>query len=181
LAARRAAKLTQAEVASEMMERNQDLIQHLSSRPSMGATHLLELRLIEGSLIGLQQSTRELIQRRDETRIELLSLLGFPQSHPLQIDSTIDPSSLSLPELKTLVLSGLSHNLPLQMRILELEKAAKGVTAAQLDIAPDFTVGPFLSQDHAGEREQNFGGTLSLTPPLELESREHRHFKSTKK
>ncbi len=157
---------TNADAAAEISERSSGLVKLLQERPSAGTQQLLELRIIEGSLIGLQQSAKEFIQAREETRLELNSLLGFPSSQTLKIESSMEIPRLAAKDQNTLILTGLSGNLQLKMRTVELEKAMKEVTAAKLDIAPDFSVGPFFSQDKAGDSEQNFGATLSLTFPL---------------
>jgi outer membrane protein, heavy metal efflux system len=64
------------------------------------------------------------------------------------------------------VLRALQHNLQLKIRIAELEKATRQVSSAQWEVAPNFSVGPFFSQDRAGDQEQNFGGSVSVTLPL---------------
>jgi len=67
-----------------------------------------------------------------------------------------------------MILQGLIQNLSLKVHVLELEKVLREVSAARLESAPDFSVGPFFSQDKAGEREEN----ADIIPPaaLELES-----------
>ena len=65
-----------------------------------------------------------------------------------------------------MILQGLIQNLSLKVHVLELEKALREVSAARLESAPDFSVGPFFSQDKAGEREENAGIILSTTLPL---------------
>jgi len=155
----------QARVAEEIEDRCQSLMQLLAKRPSAGTQQFLELKVIEGSLFELQKSSRDLIQSRDEALIELRRLLGLPKSQELEIES-----QFSLPTLKadstTIVLRGLSGNVQLKMRLAEVEKAIKSVSVAKLDAAPDFSVGPFFSQDKAAENEVNIGASVSTSLPL---------------
>lgn len=155
----------QVEVAEEIRERCQNLIKLLGQRPAAGTQQFLELKVIEGSLFELQKSSRDLIQSRDEAAVELRRLLGLPSSQAIEIRTSLD-----LPVLNTdstpLLLRGLSGNLQLKMRMAEVEKAGKSVSAAKWDAAPDFSVGPFFSQDKAAENEVNIGVSVSTSLPL---------------
>ncbi len=155
----------QVEAAEEIRERCQHLVKLLGQRPAAGAQQFLELKVIEGSLFELQKSSRDLIQSRDEAAVELRRLLGLPQSQVLEIKA-----NLGLPVLNAdstpLLLRGLSGNLQLKMRMAEVEKAIQSVSAAKLDAAPDFSVGPFFSQDKAAENEVNIGVSVSTSLPL---------------
>ncbi len=154
-----------AVAAEEISERSRALIELLKKRSLAGVVQLLELRVIEGSLVELHQSTKEYIQQREETRLELNTLIGRPSNQPLTIQSKLIPLTHKL-DVNQLILAGLSQNLQLKGRIAELEKTVRQVSAAKLEAAPDFSVGPFFSQDKAGDMEENFGGTLSMTLPL---------------
>ena len=156
----------QTQAIEEVSERSLALLQLLQSRPLAGTQQLLELRVIEGSVLSLQQSAKEWIQSREESRFELNSLLGLPPSHLLKIEASLSAPPPSLSTINEIVLAGLSHNLLLKIRTNELEKSTKILSSTKLDVAPDFSVGPFFSQDKAGGSETNFGGTLSLTLPL---------------
>jgi cobalt-zinc-cadmium efflux system outer membrane protein len=160
-----AAASVHASDAEEVAERSAALVALLRERPAAGTSQLLELRLIEGSLGELRKTARESILAREEARIELNGLLGRPASQPLALKIAVSPPARKL-DASWLVLDGLNGNLQLKVRIAELEKAVRQVSAARLDVAPDFAVGPFFSQDKAGDNEENFGGTLSVTLPL---------------
>lgn len=165
LAYRYQAASLNAAAAEEISERCHALIDLLKKRPLTGVSQLLELRVIEGSLVELHQSAKEFVQQREETRLELNALIGRPSSQPLHIRTKLTPPTHKL-DVNQLVLTGLNQNLQLKGRIAELEKAVKQVSAAKLEAAPDFSVGPFFSQDKAGDMEENFGATLSTTLPL---------------
>lgn len=154
-----------ARSAGEVSERSTGLVKLLRDRPAAGTSQLLELRVIEGSLAGLHKSARNFAMAREEARIELNSLLGRPASQPLHVRTAPLRPSLK-PDPDRFVLAGLNRNLQLKVRVAELEKAVKQVSSARLEVAPDFSVGPFFSQDKAGDNEENFGGTLSMTLPL---------------
>ncbi|WP_162274622.1 TolC family protein [Verrucomicrobium sp. GAS474] len=155
----------QAEAAGEVEERSTALVKLLGERSSAGTQQFLELRIIQGSLIELQKGVREATRQRDEAALELNRLLGLPASQPLRIKTPLSLPSLTL-DRDTLVLQGLAGNLLLKTRIVELEKAVRSVSAAKLDIAPNFAVGPFFSQDRAGDNEENVGIGFSTTLPL---------------
>jgi cobalt-zinc-cadmium efflux system outer membrane protein len=65
-----------------------------------------------------------------------------------------------------LVFAAQQNNPLLKIRQRELERSARELTVARLDIAPDFTIGPFFSRDVAGDTEQNIGAAISATVPL---------------
>lgn len=165
LAYRYQAASINATAAEEISERSRTLIELLKKRPLTGVVQLLELRVIEGSLVELQQSAKEFIQQREETRLELNALIGRPSSQPLVIQSKLRHPNHQL-DVNQLILDGLQQNLQLKGRIAELEKSLRQVSAAKLEAAPDFSVGPFFSQDKAGDLEENFGGSLTMTLPL---------------
>lgn len=155
----------EADTAEEIHERSENLVALLGKRATAGVPQLLERRIIEASLIDLQKSAKEFTRERDEAAIELNRLLGLPASQPVKIARVLDAPT-ARPDADKWVLAGLSNNLQLRSRTAELEKAVRAVSAARLKAAPDFAVGPFFSQDKAGDDEQNYGVSLSMTLPL---------------
>jgi cobalt-zinc-cadmium efflux system outer membrane protein len=166
LALQHLAATANATAAAEVSERCTALIKLLRERPLAGVPQLLELRVIEGNLSELQQSAKEFAQAREETRLELNALLGLPANQPLAVQTELKPPAVIGNDLNTLVMQGLSDNLQLKIREVEVEKAVKQVSAAKLEVAPDFSVGPFFSQDKAGDLEENFGAATTVTLPL---------------
>jgi outer membrane protein, heavy metal efflux system len=165
LACRHVMATARAEFAEEVSERSSGLIDLLKQRPNSGSVQLLELRIIEASLLELKKEAKEAVSEKEETRLELAALLGMPSSSVFRIDAVFSPAFPDLDGRK-LILQGLNHNLPLKVRVLELEKSFREVSAAKLESAPDFSIGPFFSQDRAGEREENVGIVVSTTLPL---------------
>lgn len=155
----------EANAAEEVSDRCRALIKLLGQRPAAGVQQLLELKVIQGSLIELQKSSFEHAKARDETRLELNRLVGFPPNYPLKLAATTAiPAIQATPE--RIILQGLSRNYQLKIRLLEIDKAVKTLSAAKLEIAPDFTVGPYFSQDKAFDDERNYGISISTTLPL---------------
>jgi cobalt-zinc-cadmium efflux system outer membrane protein len=151
--------------AEEISERSTALIRLLRERQVAGVSPLLELRVIEGNLMELQKSAIQFVQESEESALELKMLLGRPISLPLRLADELKPPAHELVSAD-LVLTALQRNLPLKIRTAELEKAIRQVSSAQWEVAPNFSIGPFFSQDRAGEQEQNFGGSVSVTLPL---------------
>ena len=59
-----------------------------------------------------------------------------------------------------------TNNFELRMRQAELEQQGFKVSLAQKDAYPSFTVGPYFSQERAGDREQQIGIGISMPLPL---------------
>ncbi len=155
----------EVETAEEISERCHGLIELLAKRPAAGTTPYLELKVIEASLFELQQSSRDLTQIRDEAAIELKRFLGLPKSQALTVTAPPDMPAIKS-DSTSLLLRGLGENIQLKMRKAEVEKAITSISAAKLEAAPDFSVGPFFSQDNALDDEINIGGSISTTLPL---------------
>ena len=155
-----------AEATAELSERSQALLQLLEARPMAGPTKLLEFRAIQGSLTDLHFTARELQQKQEEIRIQLNSLLGRPANQEIRLALELGTPAFPVGDIPELVRSGEDNNLQLRMRHLELERAVKAVSAAELEMAPDFKVGPYFSQETAGEDAINIGGVLAMYLPL---------------
>jgi cobalt-zinc-cadmium efflux system outer membrane protein len=137
----------------------------LAPQVCFGARQQIEIRLIQASLVEIAVAIKEAAQRREETRAKLNALLGLPQSMPVRIRDPLTPPHNRL-DANRLVLAAQENNPLLKIRRRELERSARELTAARLDVAPDFAIGPFFSRDVAGDTEQNIGATISATVPL---------------
>jgi outer membrane protein, heavy metal efflux system len=166
LALQLSAASANAEAAMEISWRGTALVELLRQRPAAGASQLLELRVIEGSLIELQQSAAGYELAREEARIEINTLLGLPPNQPLSLQGPLEPPDAAPIDPNRILLAALSHNYQLRIRTAELEKAVREVSSARREVAPDFSIGPFYSRDVAGETEENLGATVSMTLPL---------------
>lgn len=159
------ATVEKSRAAQEISDRTTALVTLLHQRAIPGVQGLLDIRIIEGSLIDLQRSAREFEQERVESLSEINVLLGRKANEPLNIHGILKTAKLSQ-NLNELTQTAIENNLQLRMRRIELQKATQSVTAAKLDAAPDFNIGPFFSLDHAGTSDLNAG--ISVTMPLPL-------------
>lgn len=166
LAVRHSLAQAEAEAAGEIRQRCDDVLRLMRSKPTAGTAQWLELRVIEAGLIGLRRSARAAALELEDVRAELSRLLDLPQRQAWVIVPVVHPPRRPGVSLDALVLAGLRHNTQLRMRAAELEKASRQADAARLEAAPDFSVGPFFSQDRAGGTEENFGASVTVAVPL---------------
>lgn len=156
---------TEASAAEAIFEQTSGLTGQFGKETEMGARRQIEGRLVQASLIELGAAIKDASLRREESLRRLNALLGRPQNLPLEIAGSLKPPGKRL-SATALVFSAQQNNPMLRIRQRELERSAKELTAARLDIAPDFAIGPFFSRDVAGDTEQNIGGTVSATIPV---------------
>lgn len=159
------AATAEADAAEEIYRQGSGLASRLGTAPDYGARLRIETRLVQASLVELGAAIKEACLRREDTRAQLNALLGRPQNLPLRISSAFVPPSGGFNE-SAVVFAAQNNNPLLKIRQKELERSARELTAARLDIAPDFAIGPFFSRDVAGDTEQNFGGAVTATVPL---------------
>jgi cobalt-zinc-cadmium efflux system outer membrane protein len=156
---------SEAEAAEAVYRQSSELASQLTSQTGFGARLQIEIRLIQASLVELGAAIKESSLRREETRTKLNALLGLPQSIPLRLRDSLAPPQKRL-NADGLVFAAQQNNPLLKIRQRELERSARELSAARLDIAPDFAIGPFFSRDVAGDTEQNIGAAISATVPL---------------
>src|SRR5207249_1726352 len=70
------------------------------------------------------------------------------------------------PDSEILLAAAQTNNFELQMRRVELEQQGFKVSLARKDGYPSLSVGPYYSQERAGDREQQIGVGISLPLPL---------------
>lgn len=154
-----------AAAAQEVAERFQQLREVLVQRDPAGLTPLLETRIIEATELILKRKSSEAALETQAATLELNQLRGGPWSQPLQIPST-RLAFIAAPELDALLMAAHTNNFEIQMRRVELEQQGFKVSLAQKEKYPAFTVGPFFSQERAGDREQQVGIGVSIPIPL---------------
>ena len=165
LAYRFAADTQNVGIAREISDYAEAQIDLLRHRAASGIQGMLDLRVIEASLLEVKVNLTELEQSQKDALGELNALLGRPASSPLAVDIKLEsPARRFDPE--ELVRTGLRHNFQLRAREKELQRADSESTAARLDAAPDFAVGPFYSRDKAADDEINLGIALAVKIPL---------------
>ena len=159
------AAMAEAEAAESVYRQSNELSSQLASQTGFGARQQIEIRLIQASLVELAVTIKDASLRREETRTKLNALLGLPQNMPLRIRDPLLPPHSRL-DANQLVFAAREKNPLLKIRRRELERSARELSAARLDVAPDFAIGPFFSRDVAGDTEQNIGAAISATVPL---------------
>jgi cobalt-zinc-cadmium efflux system outer membrane protein len=159
------AAVAEAQAAEAVYKQSNELASQLNSQANFGARLQIEIRLVQASLIELGEAIKDASLRREETRTQLNSLLGRPQNLPLRISASLTPPTKRLDDT-ALVFAAQSNNPLLKIRQKELERSARELTSTRLDIAPDFSIGPFFSRDVAGDTEQNIGGAISASVPI---------------
>lgn len=155
----------EAAAAESAYQRTAEISKRLATNQHLAGRALIEVRLMQAGLMELSSSIREALLRKAETRAEINALTGRPQDSPLVIAENLRPPKLRTDE-SALYFAAQNYNPLLLIRIKELERAQRELTATRLDIAPDFAIGPFFSRDVAGDIEQNIGGAISATLPL---------------
>jgi len=154
-----------AAAAHEVAERFQQLREVLVQRDPAGLTPLLETRIIEATELILKRKSSEAALETQAALLELNQLRGRPWTQPLQMSSP-RLTFAAAPEMNTLLGAAQTNNFELQMRRVELEQQGFKVSLAQKEKYQAFKVGPYVSQERAGDREQQIGIGVSLPLPL---------------
>ena len=152
-------------VAKEVAGRFEQLREVLVQRDPAGLTPLLETRIIEATELTLKRKTSEAALAVQGARLELNQLRGVPWTNMLRLE----PASLTFtnaPHLDALLAATRTNNFDLRMRQSEVGQQGFKVSLARKEGYPAFTVGPYFSQERAGDREQQAGLAVSLPLPL---------------
>ena len=157
-----------AAAAREVADRFQALREVLVQRDPAGLTPLLETRIIEATEITLQHQAAEAVIEAQAALLALNQLRGQPWEESLRIAQASLAFS-DAPEIATLLAAARTNNFDLKMRQTELEQQGFKVSLAKNERHPSFSVGPYLSQERAGDRETQVG--LGVTIPLSLWNR----------
>jgi len=154
-----------AAAAKEVADRFQELREVLVQRDPAGLTPQLETRIIEATELTLQRKATDAALASQSAMLELNQLRGASWTQSM----TLQPVKLDFraaPEQAALLRSAETNNFELQMRRVELEQQGFKVSLARKDGYPSVTVGPYFSQERAGDREQQVGIGLSIPMPL---------------
>ncbi len=154
-----------AAAAREVADRFQQLREMLVQRDPAGLTPLLETRIIEATELTLKRKSSEAALAMQSAMLELNQLRGVPWTQPMMMQSARLAFSAA-PEMAALLGAAQTNNFELQMRRVELEQQGFKVSLAQREKYPAFTVGPYFSQERAGDREQQIGIGISMPLPL---------------
>jgi cobalt-zinc-cadmium efflux system outer membrane protein len=154
-----------ATAAKEVADRFQQLREVLVQRDPAGLTPQLETRIIEATELTLQRKATEAALASQAALLELNQLRDAAWTNLI----AVQPVKLALgpmPEQEVLLTAAQTNNFELQMRRVELEQQGFKVSLARKEGYPAVSVGPYFSQEHAGDREQQIGVGISLPLPI---------------
>ena len=97
--------------------------------------------------------------------LELNQLRGQPWQHAMRV-APVDLVFTAAPEPDALLTAARANNFEIRMRQVELEQQGFKVSLARNETYPSFAVGPYFSQERAGDRERQVGIGISMPLPL---------------
>jgi len=154
-----------ATASRAVAERLRELRETLVARDPAGLTPLLETRVIEASEVKAEHTAAEAEHWVEHLAIELNYLRGEPPTAPLRMAET-SPTFPPPPSLEDLYAAAATNNFELRVRAAEFEQQGFKVALARNERFPSFAVGPFVSEEHANDRERIIGLALSVPLPL---------------
>jgi outer membrane protein, heavy metal efflux system len=154
-----------ASILKGVIDANRDLYAMLKERPATGPTGYLERQIIELATTSLTMEALEAHHQEEEARIKLLALAGMPHGSRIQVISMDMPPALKA-NFHESVSQSLLQNFEIKIRKEELAKAQTGISSAEIQPLPDFSIGPFFSRETASGREENIGGAITFSLPL---------------
>lgn len=157
-----------AQAATEVANRLQELLDFLVQRDPAGVTPLLEVRVIEASVVTFRKRAIEASQALQTALFEVNLLRGQPLDTPLRIADT-QLKLPTVPERERLLESARIKNFDIRTRLAELEQQGFKLELSKNQRWPEISVGPFVSQSEAGrasEKETTVGIGISLPLPL---------------
>lgn len=154
-----------AEASSEVANRLQELLTFLVQRDPAGITPLIEVRVIEASVVTFRKRAIEASQALQSALFEVNLIRGKPLGTPLRI-ADADPRLPAPPPLEMLLASARDQNFDVRLRLAELEQQGFKLSLSKNQRWPEISVGPFVSQERSGDRETVAGIGISLPLPL---------------
>jgi cobalt-zinc-cadmium efflux system outer membrane protein len=149
----------------EVADRFSALKEIFVAREPAGVTPLLETRVIEASELALQRRATEAELALQAALLELNQLRGAPLDAPLRVASAPLKFNES-PERVALVTAARENNFDYRIRRVELEQQGSEVKLARNERYPAISVGPYYSQEKAGDKETTVGLSLSMPLPV---------------
>ncbi len=149
----------------EVAERFQALTEVLVQRDPAGVTPVLETRIIEANTITLQRQASAATIAAQTALLELNQLRGEPAGAAVRL-AGVQLNFHSSPPLEILLDAARTNAFELRIRQTELEQQGFKVSLAKNERFPGVTVGPFISQDKAADKERIIGISISMPLPL---------------
>jgi cobalt-zinc-cadmium efflux system outer membrane protein len=151
--------------AREVADRFHVLREVLVQRDPAGITPQLEVRIIEATEITMLRKASEASLAEQAAMLELNQLRGQPWQHTIKV-APVDLAFSAAPTMEALLAAAQTNNFEILMRKVELEQQGFRVSLAKNDRYPAFSVGPYVSQERAADREQQIGIGISMPLPL---------------
>jgi outer membrane protein, heavy metal efflux system len=151
--------------AREVADRFQALTEVLVQRDPAGVTPVLETRIIEASTITLQRQASEASIAAQAALLELNQLRGQPPGEAVSVTGA-QLNFTQSPSVETLLAAARTNAFELRIRQVELEQQGFKISLAKNERFPGVTVGPFITQDQAADKEQTVGLGVSIPLPL---------------
>jgi len=154
--------------AREVSQRVQALREIIVQRDPAGVTPLLETRILEANALSAQQRAVEAALEAQSANLELNLVRGERPDTLVRIVEA-DPRFRPAPAFEELLASARTNSYDLRIRQLELEQQGFRISLAKNERWPAVTLGPFYSEERAGDKERVAG--LGVTFPLPLWNR----------
>lgn len=154
-----------AAATAEVAARYRALRDVLLAREPGGVTPLLETRVLEAQELALQRRATEARLAVQAALFELNQLRGVPADTPVTV-TAVEPNFAAVPELAAALAAARESNFEFRAAQLELEQQGLRVSLARHEAKPSFAVGPYFSEEKAGERERTVGIGLSIPIPV---------------
>lgn len=154
-----------AQAISEVANRLQELLGVLVQREPGGITPLIEVRIIEASVVTFRRRAIEAAQALQSALFDVNLIRGQSLGTPLQIADS-DPVFPDPPPMAAMLESARNKNFEIRMRLAELEQQGFELRLGKKQRWPDVSVGPFVSRETAGDRETVAGIGISLPLPF---------------
>lgn len=151
--------------AREVAARVQALREVVVQRDPAGVTPLLETRILEANVLTAQRQAVEAALEARSANLELNLLRGERPDAIVRIVEA-EQSLISPPPFEDLLAAAQTNSYELRTRQLELEQQGFRVSLAKNERWPAVTVGPFYSEERAGDKERVAGVGVSFPLPL---------------
>lgn len=149
----------------EVVNRYESLMAVLKERETAGVVPLLERRIIEATAFALRRKVTDAELERNAAAFKLNELRGTPFTDELRL-SPVTPHFMPPPSIDELLASARSKNFSLLLKNVEAQKQGLKVSLAKNERHPSFSVGPYFSNERAGDQETQVGIGVSVPLPL---------------
>jgi cobalt-zinc-cadmium efflux system outer membrane protein len=154
-----------AAAAEQVSNRGQELVEVLVQRDPAGVTPLLEMRIIEASVIVAKKRAADAAKEAQLALYELNQLRGVNLSTSLRV-ARADIKFQPLQPVDELAAIARTNNFEVLSRQVELAQQGLQVDLSKHERKPTITAGPTYSQEGGDETERIIGVGVSVPLPL---------------